>query len=211
MQGLFRSYLAFFLVLAVTTTTLDHAHAATIVGKVNRLVGSADGTTEGKRHALAADAPVHMDDLISTGAAAKLEVGFEDGSTLRVGEKAEVKIDRFVYQPQGSTNLMQLTVTGPFRFISGQITKIAGNEASVTTPFATIGIRGTDFWAGPIDGAFGVFLIEGAVSVTNNAGSQSMDSSGQGTNVAGPDQAPGGVTIWPQEKVDRALATVAFP
>jgi hypothetical protein len=38
-----------------------------------------------------------------------------------------------------------------------------------------------------------------------------MNTSGQGTNVAGPDEAPGAVTIWPQDKVDRALSTVAFP
>ncbi len=81
----------------------------------------------------------------------------------------------------------------------------------MTTPFAVIGIRGTDFWSGPIDGAFGVLLLEGAVSVTNTAGTVSLTVPGQGTNLTGPDQAPGAVTIWPQDKADRALATVAFP
>ena len=211
MHGIFRFCGAFILGAAVAAAALGHAHAATAVGKVSRLVGSAEGTTEGKTHALAADAPVHMDDLIATGEAARLEIGFDDGSTLRVGEKASIRIDRFVYQPEGSTNLLQLTVEGPFRFISGKLTKIAGSEASVTTPSATIGIRGTDFWGGPIDGAFGVFLLEGAVEVTNTAGAQSMNASGQGTNIAGPDQAPGAVTIWPQDKVERALSQVAFP
>jgi hypothetical protein len=152
---------AFILGLAIAAAA-GHADAATAVGKVSRLIGSADGTTEGKTQALSAGASVHMDDLIATGAASKLEVGFDDGSMLRLGEKASIRIDRFVYQPEGSTNLLQLTVEGPFRFITGKLTKIAGNEASVTTPFATIGIRGTDFWGGPIDGAFGVFLLEGA-------------------------------------------------
>jgi hypothetical protein len=199
-------------ILGLTVAALaGHADAATAVGKVGRLVGSAEGTTEGKTQALAAGAPVHMDDLVTTSAASKLEIGFDDGSMLRLGEKASIRIDRFVYQPEGTTNLLQLTVEGPFRFISGKLTKIAGNQASVTTPFATIGIRGTDFWGGPIDGAFGVFLLEGAVSVTNTAGVQSMNSAGQGTNVGGPGQAPGAVTIWPQDKVERALSTVAFP
>jgi hypothetical protein len=201
----------FILGLLLAAVAFGGAEAATAVGKVNRLAGSADGTTEGRTQALAAGMPIHMDDRISTGAAARLEIGFDDGSMLRVGEKANIRIDRFVYQPEGSTNLLQLTVAGPFRFISGKLTKIAGSEASVTTPTATIGVRGTDFWGGPIDGAFGVFLIEGAVSVTNAAGSVSMDSSGQGTNLTAPDQAPGAVTIWPEEKAARALATVAFP
>lgn len=203
--------IAFLLAFAVAVMAVPQAEAATAVGKVSRLVGGADGTTEGKTAPLAADAPIHMDDLIATAAESRLEIGFDDGSVLRVGEKASVRIDRFVYQPSGPTNLLQLTVEGPFRFISGKLTKIAGNAASVTTPFATIGIRGTDFWGGPIDGAFGVFLLEGAVDVTNPAGAASMNASGQGTNVAGPDAAPGAVTIWPQDKVDRALGQVAFP
>jgi hypothetical protein len=211
MHGVLRVCAAFLLALSVTGATLDHAGAATAVGKVNRLVGSADGTTEGKTQVLAEGVAIHMDDLISTGVAARLEVGFDDGSMLRVGENAQIKVDRFVYQPQGSTNVLQLTVVGPFRFISGKLTKIAGSDASVTTATATIGVRGTDFWGGPIDGAFGVFLIEGAVSVTNNAGTVSMDTTGQGTNLVGPDQAPGAVTIWPEEKAARALATVANP
>jgi hypothetical protein len=81
----------------------------------------------------------------------------------------------------------------------------------VTTPVATIGIRGTDFWGGPIDEqALGVFLIEGAVSVSNAAGEAILDQPGQGTNIGAPGAAPGPVTIWPQDKVDRAFATVTF-
>ena len=75
---------------------------------------------------------------------------------------------------------------------------------------AEIGIRGTDFWTGPIDGQFGVLLLDGAVTVSNPAGVVVLDQPGEGTNIAGPDSAPGPVTQWPQQKVDRALAAVAF-
>jgi len=81
----------------------------------------------------------------------------------------------------------------------------------VTTPVAAVGIRGTEFWGGPIDDqALGVFLIEGAVSVSNAAGQQILSLPGQGTNIAAPGAAPGPVTIWPPDKVNRALATVTF-
>jgi hypothetical protein len=196
-------------ILGLTVAALaGHADAATAVGKVGRLVGSAEGTTEGKTQALAAGAPVHMDDLVTTSAASKLEIGFDDGSMLRLGEKASIRIDRFVYQPEGTTNLLQLTVEGPFRFISGKLTKIAGSQASVTTPFATIGIRGTDFWGGPIDGRFGVVLFEGVVSVTVGGETVLLDAGGLGANFGGA--AAMSVTRWPQDKVARALATVTF-
>jgi hypothetical protein len=37
--------------------------------------------------------------------------------------------------------------------------KLASSNVNVTTPVATVGIRGTEFWGGPIDDqALGVFL-----------------------------------------------------
>ncbi len=85
------------------------------------------------------------------------------------------------------------------------------SRVSLTTPVANVGIRGTDFFAGPIDNqALGVLLLEGSVSVSNAAGQRLLSRPGQGTNIAAPGAAPGPVTIWPQAKVDRALAAVAF-
>jgi hypothetical protein len=91
------------------------------------------------------------------------------------------------------------------------MTKLTRSDVAVATPFATIGVRGTEFWGGPIDDqVLGVFLIEGAVSVSNAAGRQILSQRGQGTNIARRGAAPGPVTIWPQDKVDRAITTVAF-
>jgi len=55
-----------------------------------------------------------------------------------------------------------------------------------------------------------VFLMEGAVQVSNAAGTRTLDQPGQGTNIGAPGKAPGLVTLWPQAKIDRAMATVAF-
>ena len=50
--------------------------------------------------------------------------------------------------------------------------------------------------------------VEGAVSVS--AGEQILSQPRQGTNIATPGAAPGPVTFWPPDKVDRAIATVRF-
>ena len=55
-----------------------------------------------------------------------------------------------------------------------------------------------------------MFLVTGVVSVSNAAGEQILSRPGQGTNIATPGSAPGPVTFWPQDKVDRAVATVTF-
>jgi hypothetical protein len=160
---------------------------------------------------LTIDSSVYQQQIVSTGDASRLEITFADGTQLTLGENAEMTLDAFVYNPAEGTGKLKLGVVGAFRFVSGQVTKLASSDVTVTTPVATVGIRGTEFWGGPIDDqALGVFLIDGAVSVTNTAGEQILDEAGEGTNIGAPGVAPGPVTLWPQDKVDRAIATVTF-
>jgi hypothetical protein len=130
---------------------------------------------------------------------------------LTLGEKTKLTLDSYVFDLAGSSGTIRLGVVGAFRLVSGQVSKLTTSDVSVTTSVATIGIRGTEIWAGPIDNqALGVLLIEGAVSVSNAAGEQILSRPGQGTNIAALGAAPGPVTVWPVDKVNRALAAVAF-
>lgn len=181
------------------------------IGAVSRIQGEASGTQGGTTKALALDASVFLDEVVSTGEEARLEVTFTDGTQLTLGEKAELTLDTFVFDPAAGTGTVKFGVVGAFRFISGQASKLASADVSITTPVATVGIRGTEFWGGPIDDqSLGVFLIDGEVSVANAAGEQVLSEPGQGTNIGAPGAAPGPVTFWPQDKVDRAIATVTF-
>jgi hypothetical protein len=185
------------------------ASAATQVGAVTRVQGSCVGVSDGTTRTLDKDVPVHLAEVISTGDAARLEIGLDDGTTLTLGENARLVIDRFVYRPSESLDALAVSTRGAFRFVSGAF-KTASSTVSVQTPVATLGVRGTDFWGGPIDGAYGVFLLEGAVSVTTNVGEVVLDDPGEGVNLEGIDVAPGPVTIWPEDKTARAFATVTF-
>lgn len=196
-------------VLAMVALSSAVASAAMQVGSVSRAQGDSVGVSEGKQRPLDNGAPVHLAEEILTGDAARLEIGLDDGTTLTLGEKARLVIDRFVYRPQESLDELAVSTRGAFRFVSGAL-KTASSAISVQTPVALIGVRGTDFWGGPIDGLYGVFLIEGAVSVTNNGGEVVLDEPGEGTNLEGLDVAPGPVTIWPQDKATRAFDTVTF-
>ena len=48
------------------------------------------------------------------------------------------------------------------------------------------------------------------MTVSNRAGSVELTKPGEGTDLTGPDAPPEPVTLWPKEKVARALATVTF-
>lgn len=189
----------------------DQAAAQQAVGVVSRVQGEASRTAGDVTQALELNASVFLNDVVSTSKAARLEVTFVDNTQLTLGENAKLTLDRYAFDPAAGNGTMKIGVAGAFLFVSGKISKLANSGVSVTTNTATIGIRGTKFWGGPIDHqALGVFLIEGAVSVSNARGEQILSRSGQGTNVATRGAAPGRVTLWPQDKVNRALATVTF-
>ena len=187
------------------------AAAQRAIGAVSHIQGDSSGTRGGTTRALGLNASVFLNEVVSTGEAARLEITFTDNTRLTLGEKAKLTLDTYIFNPAARSGTINFGVVGAFRFLSGQVSKLASSNVSVTTPVATVGIRGTEFWGGPIDNqALGVFLIEGTVSVSNAAGQQILSRPGQGTNIATPGAAPGPVTFWPPDKVNRAITTVTF-
>ena len=68
-------------------------------------------------------------------------------------------------------------------------------------------MRGTRFFAGPIDGVFGIFVARGAVDVT--AGGKTVRlKQGEGTDIARQGDAPGPVKMWGPPKIAKAMALV---
>jgi hypothetical protein len=186
------------------------AGAASAIGAVSRIQGECTASLNDVLDALSLNSEVFLNQEISTGVGARLELTLSDQTKLTLGERAKLRLDSFVYAPAMEGAHMRAAVTGAFRFVSGRLGKLASADVAIATPVATIGVRGTDFWGGPVDNQFGVFLIEGSVTVSNPAGAVVLDQSGQGTNIAQPGAAPGAVTIWPEDKVNRAIATVTF-
>jgi hypothetical protein len=181
------------------------------IGAVSRIQGEASGTQDGATRPLGLKSSVFPNDVIATAETARLEVTFTDNTRLTLGEKARLTLDSFVFDTTAGKGAIKFDLVGAFRFVSGQVSKLASADVSVTTPFAVVGIRGTEFWGGPIDDqVLGVFLIDGIVSVSNTAGQQLLSQPGQGTNIAAPGAAPGAVTLWPADKVARAIASVTF-
>ena len=185
--------------------------AQNAIGTVSRIQGEASGTRGGATRALDLNASIFLNEVVSTGEAARLEVTFTDNTRLTLGEKAKLTLDNYVFDSAAGKGTIRFGLVGVFRFVSGQVSKLASADVSVMTPVAVVGIRGTEFWGGPIDDqVLGVFLIEGAVSVSNAAGQQVLNLPGQGTNIAAPGAPPGPVTFWPPDKIGRAMATVTF-
>ena len=183
--------------------------AANAIGKVDRIQGESVGVADGSTRPLALATAVFENERITTGPDARLALRFDDGTLLTIGEKAQVLLDEFIYRPEGESRL-RLAIVGAFRFASGKLGAGATRNASVTTPAATIGVRGTDFWGGPIDGHFGVVLIEGAITVSTGAGSVDVSAPNQGVDLTNGTSPPGPAHNWARAKIDRAIDTVTF-
>lgn len=150
--------------------------------------------------------PVFRNETVKTGAQARADFRLADATSLVLGENAEVRLDEFVYDEKGSATIN--LVTGALRFVSSA----QGHPGKLTikTPVATIGVRGTDFWAGPIDGVYGVLLLSGNVEVSNAAGTVTLDTPRTGTLIMGSDVAPGTAVPWPDDRRIRALSKTDF-
>ncbi len=181
------------------------------IGTVSRIQGEASGMQGGTTRPLSLKSSVFVNDVIATADTARLEVTFTDDTRLTLGEKTRLTLDTYVFDAAAGSGKISFGLAGAFLFVSGQVTKLASSDVVVTTPVAILGIRGTEFWGGPIDDqALGVFLLAGAVSVSKAAGQQILNAPGQGTNIAALGTAPGPVTFWAPDKVNRAIATVTF-
>jgi len=56
---------------------------------------------------------------------------------------------------------------GALRFAGGcRIEGMRQKSIVVNTPNAALAVRGTHFWAGPIEGKYGVLLLKGKVRVS---------------------------------------------
>jgi hypothetical protein len=108
-----------------------------------------------------------MNDALRTGANGRLQVTFSDKSQLTLGENARVVVDRYVFNPEkSSANVVLNAIRGAFRFAGGRIEGMRQKSITVNTPNAALAVRGTHFWAGPIEGKYGVLLLKGKVRVS---------------------------------------------
>lgn len=118
--------------------------AAEPVGVTGAVNPAATGTPPGApSRPLILGAEVLFNERIVTGPGGQAHVLFLDQSSMIVGENSSVVIDRFVYNPSAGTGEMSATLArGALRFIGGKLSQ--QGKATLNTPLATVGIRGTD-------------------------------------------------------------------
>ena len=164
------------------------------VGRVVEQTGPTEIVRNKKSLSSSVNTPVEMLDTIVT-ARAKAKLEFVDKTTVNITEQSKILIDDFVYDPKaGSGKLAMKMVQGTARYASGQIAKNSPQNVNISTPTATVAVRGTDF-SMTVDelGRSLVMLlpscdakscVTGSISVSNDAGEVILDVAYQVTVVA---------------------------
>ena len=123
--------------------------ANAFVGKVTEQLNAIGSITREKSTLSAQKGTgVEMNDAVKT-ANGKMGITFEDDTKVQITENSKLVIDDFVYDPKSKSGskLAVKVALGTVRYASGQIAKSNPQNVAVTTPTATIGVRGTDFTA----------------------------------------------------------------
>lgn len=118
---------------------------------------------------LATGDPVRHSELIAAGPAARTELKLDDNTKLALGPGAQLRLDKFVYNPDKSGNAILVDLLkGTFRFMTGVAAK---PSYVIRTPSAAITVRGTIFDVFVREnGETWLLLSEGGVQVCNARG-----------------------------------------
>lgn len=179
------------------------------VGALTRVQGHVLLEEQGQRRLAVPGESVAEGDTLLTGSRARAEITFQDQSVITLSEDTHFTVHTFV-QSAGQARFTMLR--GAFRAVSGAIAARDNPVFEIQTPLAAIGIRGTDFWGGfftPEE--LGVFMAQGrGVSVTNQHGTRVITTPGEGVTVTVAEPWPSRPLKWRENKVRRALRSVAF-
>ena len=172
-----------------------------VVGTVTRVQLQSTAYNNGLSRVLTKNARVYVKDRINTGAKARLEIRFHDGSVITFGGNNDVSIAEFHHgEGDEGTHATLKLLDGAFRAIVANLLDTRRKmDFKVQTPLGVIGVRGTRFW-GQHDNQFvQVLLLSGkGVYLENEQGRVDMTQAGIGTDVKPGEAAP------PQSRKDGA-------
>ncbi len=112
------------------------------IGNVATLTGTASVIRNQNTLPLKLKDDIYLNDTLVTFSDSTLGVTFNDATTFNLNANASIKVDDFVYQEGGQQNSALFDVAkGTVAFVASAVAK-TGNM-KITTPTATLGIRGT--------------------------------------------------------------------
>ena len=112
------------------------------IGNVATLTGNATVTRNNAATALKPKDDIFLNDALQTQANSTLGVTFNDATTFNLTANAKITVDSFVYEDGGKKNAALFDIArGTVAFAAAAVAK--SGDMKISTPTATMGIRGT--------------------------------------------------------------------
>lgn len=116
------------------------------VGIIKSINGEAKIVSNNTVQPAAINVKVPNGALLKTGTGGCLGVIFNDDTLLSLGADSEIAIDEVLFNPAESRlSFAARLLKGTFAFVTGQIARLAPEKVQLSTPDATLGVRGTFF------------------------------------------------------------------
>ena len=184
---------------------LSSTVCANDIGDITEHKGSGGITREGESFITELGLGIQQMDAIET-AKGRIKLTFLDDTVLRLVEHTEVVLTKYYFDPDNKKNnsLSMKFVSGTARFATGKLGLVPKENITLTTPTATIAVRGTSFTTtvDELGRSLVVLLPEtectidgdcspsGAITVTNEGGVVTLTEAYQATMVSSYDQIP---------------------
>ena len=112
------------------------------IGNVATLTGNATVTRNNASAPLKLKDDIFLNDVLQTSANSTLGVTFNDSTTFNLTANARITVDSFVYEDGGKQNAALFNVAkGTVAFVAAAVAN--SGDMKISTPTATLGIRGT--------------------------------------------------------------------
>ena len=99
-----------------------------------------------KNEKLTTGSKIYFGDTILVKAKSNAQILLLDETALTVGEKSELNIDKFIYDPKTKIGKIVSNIKiGTVRIITGEISKKNPDNLEVNVPTGSVGARGTEF------------------------------------------------------------------
>ncbi|MFZ8915478.1 MAG: FecR family protein, partial [Pseudomonadales bacterium] len=191
------------LLLCTVCIVMASALAAEEIGQVVALQGRAAAQTSGASpRLLKVDDPLFEGETLRVLPGGELRVRFDDGALLTLAESSALNVSGY-NSALGQERFEAELLEGGFRTATGSIAKQAASAYRVSTPFAVLGVRGTDFALGFAGSSASSPVVagiqEGLIVLENPAGSLVLGANQpfQLAQVSALTAAPQGLTVMP--------------
>src|SRR5260221_3512833 len=112
------------------------------IGNVATVTGSAGVVRNNETTPLKVKDDIYLNDVVQTAANSALGITFNDATTFNLKANTQITIDTYVYEDGGKKNAGVFDVAkGTAAFVAAAVAKTG--DMKITTPTATLGIRGT--------------------------------------------------------------------